>query len=114
MKSFECVVVGAGPAGSAAAIAARRAGFSVAVVDAAPAGRDKTCGDGLTPRAVHALQELGLSAALPPYRNKGLKLHGYGGSVTAPWPDGHYGTEGSASPRTLFDATLADLSLIHI
>ena len=110
MKSFECVVVGAGPAGSAAAIAARRAGFSVAVVDASPAGRDKTCGDGLTPRAVHALQELGLSAALPPYRNKGLKLHGYGGSVTAPWPDGHYGTEGSASPRTLFDAALADLA----
>ncbi|WP_311197632.1 MULTISPECIES: geranylgeranyl reductase family protein [unclassified Corynebacterium] len=110
MKSFECVVVGAGPAGSAAAIAARRAGFEVAVVDAAPAGRDKTCGDGLTPRAVHALQELGLSAALPTYRNRGLKLHGYGGSVTAPWPEGHYGTEGSASPRSLFDAALADLA----
>jgi len=88
MKSFECVVVGAGPAGSAAAIAARRAGLSVAVVDAAPHGRDKTCGDGLTPRAVHALQELGLDSALPAYRNKGLKLHGYGGSLTAPWPGG--------------------------
>ena len=110
MKSFECVVVGAGPAGSAAAIAARRAGLSVAVVDAAPHGRDKTCGDGLTPRAVHALQELGLESALPAYRNKGLKLHGYGGSLTAPWPGGFYGTEGSASPRSLFDASLADLA----
>ena len=110
MKSFECVIVGAGPAGSAAAIAARRAGLSVAVVDAAPHGRDKTCGDGLTPRAVHALQELGLESALPDYRNHGLKLHGYGGSVTAPWPEGAYGTEGSASPRSLFDAALADLA----
>ncbi|WP_296148364.1 geranylgeranyl reductase family protein [uncultured Corynebacterium sp.] len=110
MKSFECVVVGAGPAGSAAAIAARRAGLSVAVVDAASHGRDKTCGDGLTPRAVHALQELGLESALPDYRNHGLKLHGYGGSVTAPWPEGAYGTEGSASPRSLFDAALADLA----
>lgn len=102
--------MGAGPAGSAAAIAARRAGLSVAVVDAAPHGRDKTCGDGLTPRAVHALQELGLDSALPAYRNKGLKLHGYGGSLTAPWPGGFYGTEGSASPRSLFDASLADLA----
>lgn len=110
MKSFDCVVVGAGPAGSAAAIAARRAGLEVAVIDAAPAGRDKTCGDGLTPRAVHALQELNLGSALPAYRNQGLKLHGYGGSVTAPWPDGQYGTEGSASPRSLFDAALATLA----
>ena len=110
MKSFECVVVGAGPAGSAAAIAARRAGLEVAIVDAAAAGRDKTCGDGLTPRAVRALQELQLDSALPTYRNKGLKLHGYGGSVTAAWPQGHYGTEGSASPRSLFDAALASLA----
>ena len=107
---YDCVVVGAGPAGSAAAIAAVRAGMSTVVVDAAPAGRDKTCGDGLTPRAVHALKELGLESALPAYRNRGLKLHGYGGSVTAPWPRSVYGTEGSASPRTLFDATLAELA----
>lgn len=113
MNSFECVVVGAGPAGSAAAIAAQRAGFSTALIDASPHGRDKTCGDGLTPRAVHALRSLGLEEALPAYRNKGLKLHGYGGSVTAPWPQGQYGQEGSASPRTLFDGTLAALAETH-
>ncbi|WP_373277196.1 geranylgeranyl reductase family protein [Corynebacterium tuscaniense] len=107
---YDCAVVGAGPAGSAAAIAAVRAGMSTAVVDAAPAGRDKTCGDGLTPRAVHALKTLGLESALPTYRNRGLKLHGYGGSVTAPWSRSIYGTEGSASPRAIFDAALADLA----
>lgn len=110
MKSFECVVVGAGPAGSAAAIAAVRAGMSTLLIDASSRRRDKTCGDGLTPRAVHSLRTLGLESALPAYRNKGLKLHGFGGSVTAPWPNGSYGTEGSASPRTLFDASLADLA----
>ena len=108
MDVFDCVVVGAGPSGSVAAIAAQRAGLSCLLVDAASHGRDKTCGDGLTPRAVHTLRQLGLDEVLPAYRNRGLKLHGYGGSVTAPWPEGRYGSQGSASPRTLFDAALVD------
>ncbi|QPK83499.1 geranylgeranyl reductase family protein [Corynebacterium qintianiae] len=105
-NEFECVVVGAGPAGSAAAIAAARAGLSTALIDAAAAGRDKTCGDGLTPRAVHSLRELDLP--VPGYRNRGLKLHGFGGHVTAAWPEGPFGTEGSASPRAHFDACLVN------
>lgn len=108
MDVFDCVVVGGGPSGAVAAIAAQRAGFSTLLVDAAEHGRDKTCGDGLTPRAVHTLRTLGLEEVLPDYRNQGLKLHGYGGDVTAPWPDSHYGTFGSASPRKLFDAALID------
>ena len=51
-------------AGSAAAVAAQRAGFRTALIDAAERGRDKTCGDGLTPRAVHSLRELGLEPLL--------------------------------------------------
>ena len=49
------VVVGAGPAGSAAAAWAARAGHDVLVIDAANFPRDKACGDGLTPRAVAEL-----------------------------------------------------------
>ena len=97
---FDLVVVGAGPAGSAAAIAGQRAGMGTLLLDALPAHRDKTCGDGLTPRAVDTLELLGLP--VPAYRNRGLKLHGYGGDVEAPWPRG----EGSASPRATFDAML--------
>ena len=97
---FDLVVVGAGPAGSAAAIAAQRAGMSTLLLDAQGPRRDKTCGDGLTPRAVDTLVRLGLD--VPAYRNKGLKLHGFGGDVVAPWPRG----EGSASPRATFDAML--------
>lgn len=105
---FDVLVVGAGPSGSAAAIAATRAGMSTLLIDAAGPKRDKTCGDGLTPRAVHTLSRLGLTSVLPAYRNRGLKLHGFGGSVEAPWPEGAYGVEGSASPRAVFDAALVD------
>ena len=98
---FDLVVVGAGPSGSAAAIAAQRAGLDTLLLDAQSPNRDKTCGDGLTPRAMHQLDELGLKVNAS-YRNRGLKLHGYGGDVEALWPRG----EGSASPRATFDAML--------
>ncbi|GAB3944805.1 geranylgeranyl reductase family protein [Corynebacterium tapiri] len=104
----DLVVVGAGPAGSAAAIAAARRGREVILLESGELGRDKTCGDGLTPRAIHELRHLGLAEQiLRTHRNRGLKLHGYGGSVTAPWPQSAFGAEGSAMPRTLFDALLA-------
>ncbi|SDS53178.1 geranylgeranyl reductase family [Corynebacterium timonense] len=99
-------MVGAGPSGSAAALAAQRKGLETLLIDAQPAHRDKTCGDGLTPRAVNALRHLGLDHVLPSYRNRGLKLHGYGGSVTAPWPDGAFGAEGTAMARAQLDEAL--------
>lgn len=105
--SCDLVVVGAGPAGSAAALAAARRGASVVLLDAATFPRDKTCGDGLTPRAMHALEQLGVADRIGSgYRNKGLRLHGFGGSVTCPWPDSAFGTQGSAMRRMDFDALL--------
>ncbi len=56
----DVVVVGAGPAGAAAAITAARAGLSVVLIDKARFPRDKCCGDGLTAAALHELQQLGL------------------------------------------------------
>ena len=58
--STDVLVVGAGPAGSAAAAWAARAGRDVVLADAAVFPRDKTCGDGLTPRAIAELDQLGL------------------------------------------------------
>ena len=55
----DVLVVGAGPAGSAAAAWAARAGHDVVLADAAVFPRDKTCGDGLTPRAIAELDLLG-------------------------------------------------------
>lgn len=100
----DVVVIGGGPAGAAAAIYAARAGWDVIMVDQATFPRDKTCGDGLTPRAMAKLRELGiLDGVNPGYRNRGLQLHGFGGSVTAAWPDGHFGATGTAWPRRDLD-----------
>ena len=57
----DVLIVGAGPAGSAAATWCARAGLSVLLVDAETFPRDKPCGDGLTPRAIAELDQLGLS-----------------------------------------------------
>lgn len=100
----DVVVIGAGPAGSAAATWAARQGRDVALVDAATFPRDKTCGDGLTPRAVAELDHLGLgdwvrSRAV----NHGLRLNGFGHELQLPWPGGSLPNVGSAVPRTELD-----------
>ena len=101
----DVAVIGAGPAGAAAAIHAARAGHDTVLIDASPFPRDKTCGDGLTPRAMHQLDLLGIEVNAS-YRNRGLKLHGFGSSVTAPWPATYPSQEGTALPRYEFDALL--------
>lgn len=63
MEQREIVVVGAGPAGTAAAITAARAGRQVLLVDKARFPRDKCCGDGLTAGALRLLEQLGLDPA---------------------------------------------------
>ncbi|QDZ43228.1 geranylgeranyl reductase family protein [Corynebacterium sp. sy039] len=105
----DVLIVGAGPAGSAAAIHSAQRGFHTVLVDMANFPRDKTCGDGLTPRAISELAQLGLARTITDaYTSQGLKLHGFGGSVTAPWHDSTYGTIGSAMPRVQFDQLLFD------
>jgi len=56
----EVAIVGAGPAGAAAAITLARAGRSVALIDKARFPRDKICGDGITTGALRILEELGV------------------------------------------------------
>jgi len=58
--STDILVVGAGPAGSAAAVELARAGLDVTVIDKATFPRDKCCGDGLTTLALRLLERLGL------------------------------------------------------
>jgi geranylgeranyl reductase family protein len=59
----DVIIVGAGPAGCAAAIVLRRRGLDVIVIDRATFPRDKICGDGLTTAALRELDDLGLDPA---------------------------------------------------
>jgi geranylgeranyl reductase family protein len=106
----DMVVIGAGPAGAAAAITAARAGARVIVVDQAEYGRDKICGDGLTPRAVAALSELAIGIE-EAHRIDGLRM--IAGSVQRelPWPaGGRFPGYGAVWPRKRLDAALIDVA----
>jgi menaquinone-9 beta-reductase len=100
----DVVVVGAGPAGSAAAAWAARAGRDVLVVDSAQFPRDKACGDGLTPRAVAEMELLGLGPWLDGrIAHHGLRMSGFGADVEIPWPGPSFPKVSSAVPRTELD-----------
>lgn len=105
--STDVLVVGCGPAGSATATWLARAGREVTVLDAATFPRDKTCGDGLTPRAMLEVDRLGLGSwARDRITIEGLELRGFGRSRRVPWPAGEHGGVGSAVRRTVFDDRL--------
>ena len=59
-RRFDALVIGAGPAGSVAALVLARAGARVALVDKARFPRDKACGDLVGPRGVQLLSDLAI------------------------------------------------------
>ena len=61
MKRCEVIVVGAGPAGIVAALAARKHGLQTTVLDSRTPPIDKPCGEGILPQGVAALKSLGIS-----------------------------------------------------
>ena len=79
VRVHDVVVVGAGPAGSATAGRLSARGLDVLLLDRADFPRDKTCGDGLTPRALRALSQMGLLAEVA---QLGCRIEGY--EVVAP------------------------------
>jgi len=105
---YDIAVIGAGPAGAAAAIRAARGGARVVVVDQAPYGRDKVCGDGLTPRAVAALEELSIDLSRA-HRIDGLRMIAGKQVRELPWPGtGRFPPRGAVWPRRRLDAALID------
>ncbi len=103
----DVIVVGAGPAGSATAFFLAQLGRLVLLVDRAAFPRDKTCGDGLSPRA---LRVLGLMGVLPEVETQGMRIDSLrlfspnGDSVQAPilGPDNRP-TQARVMPRLQLD-----------
>lgn len=82
-------IVGAGPAGLAAAIFLAREDREVTVVDCARPPIDKTCGEGLMPDSIHALEQLGIKIpAGEGFAFDGIRFAGARSSVSASFPDG--------------------------
>jgi len=105
----QVIVVGAGPAGSAAAYHLANAGIDVLLLEKSGFPRDKVCGDGLTPRAVKQLVSMGFDLDQPGWqRNKGLRIIGAGHRIELPWPDlATYPPFGMVRPRMELDELLA-------
>jgi geranylgeranyl reductase family protein len=110
---IDVLVVGAGPAGVAAAVTARRTGRQVVLLDKATFPRDKCCGDGLTTLALRELEALGFDpATVADFRPvDGAVLRAPSGrtfKVPLPTDAGIYA---AVAPRLQFDAALVDLAV---
>lgn len=110
-EHVDLAIIGGGPAGAAAAIVAARRGVKAVVFERGQHGRDKVCGDGLTPRAVAALEELGIPLH-DAHRIDGLRMIAGRTERELPWPSGgRFPAHGAVWPRRRLDAALIDAAV---
>ena len=108
---YDVAIIGGGPGGSATAIAAARAGLQVLLCEKAPYGRDKVCGDGLTPRAIAALNELHIDHSIA-HRIDGLRMIAGKKQRELAWPTtDRFPNHGGVWPRHRFDNHLLDVAI---
>ncbi len=87
-SSPDVLVVGGGPGGASAAYWLARDGVSTVAVEKKSFPRDKTCGDGLTPRAIRQLSDMGFDFDVPTlHRITGLRAYAGDLKIELPWPE---------------------------
>lgn len=92
VNATDVFVIGGGPAGLAAAIAARQRGFRVTVADGAEMPIDKACGEGLMPDGLAALERLGIQLpVVEAFAFHGIRFVGLESSAHAAFPGGGFG-----------------------
>jgi menaquinone-9 beta-reductase len=109
----DVVVAGAGPGGAAAAAHLAARGYDVVLLEKDRFPRDKVCGDGLTPRVVGELLELGMVDEAHGRvdgwaTQKGLRIHGGSTAMELPWPQlDDWPSWGATATRKVFDEAVA-------
>ena len=85
----DVLVVGGGPSGASCAYWLAEAGYDVLLVEKKRFPREKTCGDGLTPRSVKQLEDMGLGDKLAAdgHRFTGLRSIAFGRTLELEWPE---------------------------
>jgi geranylgeranyl reductase family protein len=109
-ETADVIVVGAGPAGSAAAYHLANAGLDVLLLEKTSFPREKVCGDGLTPRGTKQLINMGIDISPEAgwIRNYGLRIQGAGHVLQLDWPDlASHPNYGLTRNRMDFDDMLA-------
>jgi geranylgeranyl reductase family protein len=106
----DVVVVGGGPAGAACAYWLASAGWDVLMLERKSYPREKTCGDGLTPRAVRQLTDIGVGEELAGHhRFDGLRSIAFGRELELRWPDHpDFPPYGYVVPRSELDRLVAE------
>jgi menaquinone-9 beta-reductase len=109
-RSADVIVVGAGPAGSVTAYHLAKSGLDVLLLEKTSFPREKVCGDGLTPRAVKQLVNVGVDVSTEAgwLRNKGLRIVSGGLRLELDWPElATFPDYGLVRKRADFDEILA-------
>jgi len=108
----DVLVVGGGPGGSAAAHWLARDGHAVLVVEKKEYPREKTCGDGLTPRSIHQLMEMGFDFGVGDFhRVTGLRSYAGELCLEMEWPEHPiYPNWGGVIRRAALDSQVALLA----
>ena len=109
-RRHDVLVIGGGPAGASTAYWLAEAGHDVVIVEKKRFPREKTCGDGLTPRAVRQLADMGLADRLTDFhRYDGLRAVAHDITLELKWPEHpKYPSYGYVVRRRELDEMVAD------